>query len=455
MKRIVLLILVLAGIGAGVAYFTNPGDGGDVTFLTAPIERGNLVTTTTSTGTIEAVVMVEVGSQLSGQIEELFADFNDEVQRGQAIARLDQQSFKAKVREASAALAIADAGVRMQEAAIEAARGNLARATARKKVFEAQVAGARVALQKAERDLVRAETLRSKGATSESVLEDARAERDSVAIDLRSTEAEQAVHEQVIAIARANLQKAEAELPNARGVVLRNQAVLQQAEVQLERTVIRSPIDGVVIGRNIDRGQTVAASLEAPTLFTIAQDLRQMELHARIDEADIGRIQLGQRTSFSVDSYPRRIFAGKVTQIRKAPQVMKNVVVYTVLISTENPDLALLPGMTAIAQIIVEEVFDVLKVPNAALRFRPPETAARVEESERSGNAGEAAPGFPALVWVKEGDGRLSQVRIGTGASDATATELVSGSLVEGQRVVVGHRLAPKGYSILGLRLGF
>ena len=455
MKRIVLVILVLVGVGAGVAYYTNPGGRGEVMYLTAPVERGNLVTKTTSTGTIEAVITVEVGSQLSGQVEELFVDFNDEVRKGQAIARLDQKTFKAEVSEASAALAIAEAGVQMQEAAVEGARNSLASVTARRKVLEAKTASAKVTLHKAELDLGRIETLRSKRAVAESVLEDAQADRDIAAIGLRSAEAEQAVHEEEIAIVRAGLQEAKAKLPNTKGVVLRSRAVLEQAEVQLEHTVIRSPIDGVVIGRNIDRGQTVAASLEAPTLFTIAQDLRQMEVHAKIDEADIGRIQLGQRANFTVDSYPRHTFAGKVTQIRKAPNVMKNVVVYTVLISTENPDLALLPGMTAVAQIIVEEVFDVLKVPNAALRFKPPETAARVEENETSGNAAETAPGIPALVWIEDEDGLLSPVRIGTGVSDATATELVSEPLAEGQGVVVGYRSVSKDYTIFGLRLGF
>jgi HlyD family secretion protein len=291
--------------------------------------------------------------------------------------------------------------------------------------------------------------LRRKGAIASSALEDAQTARDSAAVDLRAAEAEQAVHEQDIAIAAADLAQAEATRANAEGVVLQKQAVLEQAKVRLERTVIRSPIDGVVIGRNIDRGQTVAASLEAPTLFTIAQDLRRMEVHAKIDEADIGRIRLGQKAVFTVDSYPRRLFRGTVTQIRKSPQATKNVVVYTVLISTENPDLALLPGMTAVARIVVAEASGVLRVPNAALRFQPPAGAA-----QRAGADGEAGNGLPATVWTKGEDDVLTPVGIGAGASDATATELVSGPLHEGEMLVVGQRRSAGGRSFLGLRLG-
>ena len=449
MKFTLFIFLLLAS--AGFLFLASGAEKSVVSFRTAPVERGNLVTTITSTGTIEAVVTVEVGSQLSGQVEKLFVDFNDEVKKGQAIAQLDQESVKAVVREAKAALAIAEAGVRMQEAAIERARSSLAEAETRRRVLQARTESARITLEKAERDLSRAEGLKNKGTVAGSTLEDAQTERDTVAAGLRSAEAEQAVQEQEIAIARADLLGADARLANAQGAVAQKQAVLDQAEVQLERTVIRSPIDGVVIGRNVDRGQTVAASLEAPTLFTIAQDLRQMEVHAKIDEADIGRIRLGQRAVFTVDSYPRRSFTGTVTQVRKAPQAVRNVVVYTVLISTENPDLALLPGMTAVAQIIVDEVTDVLKVPNAALRFRPPEGAA---QASRAGNAGEAMQGNPAVVWIEEADGQLAPVRIGTGISGATATELLSGPLTEGQAVVVGHRSVSAGRTLFGLRLG-
>jgi HlyD family secretion protein len=450
MKFTLFISLLLAF--AGFLFLASGTEKSVVSYRTAPVERGNLVTTITATGTIEAVVTVEVGSQLSGQVEKLFVDFNDEVKKGQAIAQLDQESVKAVVREAKAALDIAEAGVRMQEAAIERARSSLAEAETRRRVLQARTESARIALEKAERDLGRAEGLKSKGAVAGSTVEDAQTERDTMAAALRSAEAEQAVQEQEIAIARADLLGADARLANAQGAVAQKQAVLDQAEVQLERTIIRSPIDGAVIDRNVDRGQTVAASLEAPTLFTIAQDLRQMEVHAKIDEADIGRIQLGQRAVFTVDSYPRRSFTGTVTQVRKAPQAVRNVVVYTVLISTKNPDLALLPGMTAVAQIVIDEATDVLKVPNSALRFRPPEG---VVQASATGNPGEAMQGIPALVWIEEAGGQLAPVRIGTGISDATATELLSGPLTEGQAVVVGQRPVPSGRTLFGRRLGF
>lgn len=451
MKRALFLLSLLAF--AGYLFVASNAEESEISYRVAPIERGNLVTTTTSTGTIEAVVTVAVGSQLSGQVEELFVDFNDSVKKGEAIARLDQQSFKAEVREARAALAIAEAGVKMDEAAVERARSNLARAETQRKLQEAKVERTRLALDKAERDLARAQGLRSKRALAGSELEDARTERDTVAVDLRSVEVEQAIQEQEIAIARAGMLEAEAQLTNARGVVAQKQAALEQAEVQLSRTVIRSPIDGVVIGRDIDRGQTVAASLEAPTLFTIAQDLREMVVHAKIDEADIGRIRLGQRAVFTVDAYPRRSFSGTVTQIRKAPEGVKNVVVYTVLIATENPDLALLPGMTAVVQIVIEEASDVLKVPNAALRYKPPE---EVTAAAPAISADGDAKGNPAVVWVQAPNGGLTPVRIGTGTMDATAAQLVSGPLTEGQSVVVGHRMTTSGgWTLLGLRIGF
>jgi HlyD family secretion protein len=449
-KRVLILISALAV----AAFFGLEADRseGKVTFVTQPVSRGNLLTSTTSTGTIEAVVTVEVGTELSGQVAELLVDFNDEVKTDQVIARLDQRSFEARVREARAALAISEAGVRMQEAAVERARSGVARAETRRLVFAARTDNARIALAKADRDLERTGGLKQKGAVAASVFEDVQSERDTVAVDLRSAEAEQAVHEQEVAIAHADLLEEEARLANARGIVLQQQAALDLAEIELDRATIRSPIDGVIIGRNIDRGQTLTASL-APVLFKIAHDLGEMEVHAKIDEADIGRIQLGQRAVFSVDSFPHRSFDGTVVQIRKAPEIVRNVVVYTVLIATSNPDLLLLPGMTAVAQIITSKLDGVLKVPNAALRFTPPDGPEGAAGGEVPADEGLA--GNPGTVWVLDADGRPSAVRIGTGTGDATATELVSGPLEEGQPVIVAHRTAaPGGLRFFGLRLG-
>jgi HlyD family secretion protein len=224
---------------------------------------------------------------------------------------------------------------------------------------------------------------------------------------------------------------AEAELQRAKAVVRQQTAVLERTRLDLERTVIRAPIDGLVIGRDVEAGQTVAASFEAPTLFTIARDLEAMEVHAMIDEADIGRIRTGQRAVFTVDAHPARTFAGTVAEIRLAPNVVQNVVTYDVLITAENADRALLPGMTATVEIVVEAVDDVLTVPNAALRFEPPAgaTAPPSPPATPSGNRG--------TVWRLDRDGAPRPMAVTVGASDARATAIVGGPLRAGDAVVV------------------
>jgi HlyD family secretion protein len=199
----------------------------------------------------------------------------------------------------------------------------------------------------------------------------------------------------------------------------------------------------VVIGRDVDRGQTVAASLEAPTLFTIAQDLSRMEVHAKVDEADIGQIRVGQRASFTVDAHPGRIFSGTVEQIRKAPEVVENVVTYTVVLSTRNADLVLLPGMTAIIQVVVAEVEDVLTVPNAAVRFRPLQSAAVRPVADAAAATG-SANGSPAVIWLLGVGDRPHPVQVALGRSNESATEIVEGSLRAGQEVIVGTAAAPQ-----------
>ncbi len=235
----------------------------------------------------------------------------------------------------------------------------------------------------------------------------------------------------------------------------RTTAVLEKAKVDLERTTIRSPIDGIVIERNVDSGQTVAASLQAPTLFTLAKDLRHMEVHAQVDQADIGYVSPNQIAFFAVDAYPDRLFSGTVTQIRKAPQVIQNIVTYTVLIAADNSELLLLPGMTAVLQIIVAEVRDVVKIPNAALRFRPADSNA--SGSTAAAEIGQQSPpeqGTPALVWLLD-NGDLTPRVIGIGVRDSSAVQVLSGSLNVGQSVVVGTAAVPEGRGMFGIRAGF
>lgn len=454
MKRVLVVVVALLAVAAGLAYAMGQDPEGGPVYLTAAVERGRVTTAVTATGTVKAVVTVEVGSQLSGQVDQLFADFNDEVRQGQPIARLDQRSFLARVREAEAALEAAKTSVLIQEAAIEMARSHLAAARARTNVLRAQTARAQTTLDAAELDLDRMQQLRRKGAAAERQLDQARTARDAAAAGRREAEAEAAVHAQGIETANADFHKAEAELLNARAVVAQKEAVLTQARVELERTVIRSPINGVVIGRDVESGQTVAASLESPTLFKIAQDLREMEVHARIDEADIGRIRLGQQATFRVDAFSGHSFTGRVTQIRKAPEVVKNVVTYTVVIAAPNPELMLLPGMTALIRIVVHETDEVLKLPNAALRYSPP---GRQERSATAADIAvpENAPGTQARVWVLGRGGDPEPVRVRVGLSDATVSEIIEGPLREGQKIIVGTAPGDSNRRLFGLRLGF
>jgi HlyD family secretion protein len=269
----------------------------------------------------------------------------------------------------------------------------------------------------------------------------------STAAGLRAAEAEVAVAKNAVVAAEARQLVADANLLYAEAAERQKAADLDQARIDLARTVIAAPSDGVVIGRDVDRGQTVAASLEAPTLFTIAQDLRRMEVHAKVDEADIGQIRVGQRASFTVDAHPGRTFSGTVEQIRKAPEVVENVVTYTVVLSTRNADLVLLPGMTAIIQVVVAQVEDVLTVPNAAVRFRPPQSGmARPSASA----AAAAAQGSPAVIWLLGVGDRPHPVQVALGRSNESATEIVEGSLRAGQQVIVGTASPPQDHSWFG-----
>jgi HlyD family secretion protein len=227
-------------------------------------------------------------------------------------------------------------------------------------------------------------------------------------------------------------------LKNAQAQVVQTQAALRQAQVDLDRTFIRAPVDGTVVGRSVDVGQTVAASLQAPTLFTIAQDLRQMQVDTNVDEADVGRVKLGQTAIFTVDSFPGRTFSGEVVQIRKAPLVVQNVVTYDVVVTAANPEQRLLPGMTANVRIIIQQKDNVLQVPNAALRFRPPGT--EPPERERTGRPISPGRGGTAggRVWVVGTNGAPTAVPVQLGIGDGTFTEVLKGDLAEGQPVIVG-----------------
>ena len=341
--RIVAVLVLVAACAGAWAWYASRNAAGETKYRIGAVERGPLQAVVVASGTLNAVTTVQVGSQVSGQIIEIFADFNTQVKKDQVIARIDPQSFELRVNQT--------------RADVDASRSAVAVAMSSLAAQGAEVGRVKVALADAERDLNRKKMLVDKGFISPAELDKARTLFDSTREQLKSVEAQIHVNESQIASAQATVKQRE--------------ALLKQAQVDLERTIIRAPVNGTVILKNIDAGQTVAASLQAPVLFTIAQDLRDMQVEAAIDEADVGRLRVGQQANFTVDAFPRRNFTGEIRQIRKSPVNVQNVISYTVVISAANPDQSLLPGMTANVRVVVDSRENVLKVANAALRFRP------------------------------------------------------------------------------------
>jgi HlyD family secretion protein len=370
-KPLLLLVAGVAVAAAASAYHYVEKSNDQPVFRLAPVEKGRLISAVTSSGTLNAVVTVQVGSQVSGQIEELLADFNSEVRKGQIIARIDPENFEARVLQAEAELDVAQANVSIQQAAVIRSRAELENAQASLAAARAQAEKAKVAVEDARRDLNRKQTLHKNNIISKSEIDKAMATYDQALAQYQTSLSDERAQASLVNSRKASLKMAEEQVVHALAQVKHQEAVLHQSKVDLEHTIIRSPVNGVVIERSVDMGQTVAASLQAPTLFTIAQDLRKMQVETAIDEADIGRIRVGQRVIFTVDAFSGHEFHGRVEKIRMAPQTLQNVVTYTVVVSAENPDLRLLPGMTANAKVVVEERAEALKVPNAALRFKP------------------------------------------------------------------------------------
>jgi HlyD family secretion protein len=357
--------LLAAAIAGGYFWFDRktPATG---ELKTAKVELGPLTAVATASGTLNPVVSVQVGSQVSGQLREVLVDFNSEVRRGQLIARIDPETFEYRVRQSEADLDAARAAVLVQEATVQARRTDIGRAE--------------VNLAEAKRDLARKEELVARKFISPS-------ERDKA-------EALAKAQEEDVKTLRAQLAVAEAQVQNAMATVKQRQAALAQAKVDLDRTQIRAPIDGIVIKRTIEPGQTVAASLQAPELFVIAKNLDDMQVDTSIDESEIGKIRPGQAATFTVDAFPGRTFNGSVLQVRKAAQNVSNVITYTAVVSARNDDLSLLPGMTANVRIVTDRRESVLKVPNAALRYKPAgfDDAGKGEKADGKGGAQAAAP---------------------------------------------------------------
>ncbi|MEO5335700.1 MAG: efflux RND transporter periplasmic adaptor subunit [Magnetospirillum sp. WYHS-4] len=428
----------LAGLGVaasivGGAIFLHRDGGEAPRFRSQPVTRGPLVAAVSSSGTLNAVVTVQVGSQISGQIREILADFNTEVEAGQVIARLDPAVLETRLAQAAADLEVARAGVRIQEAALEKSRADVLQARAVALSGTAEVAKAEAGRTEARRDLERKASLAQKGVISEAERDKAQAALDSAAASTRSADAQVQARQASLAAMEAAVRMNEAQIVNAQALVSLREAALRQAQVDLDHTVIRAPVGGTVIQRNIELGQTVAASLQAPVLFTIAENLAHMQVETSVDEADVGRVRVGQEANFTVDSLPGQAFSGKVRQIRKAATVVQNVVTYTVIVSAENPNQDLLPGMTANVRIVTDRRDNVLKIPNAALRFRPP--GAEPAPAAKSRGAGKAAGG-EGRVHLPEGAGtRAVPVRLGIG--DGQFTEALEGDIKEGDAVIV------------------
>jgi HlyD family secretion protein len=419
-KRTLFIVGALILIAVIAVYTYASRNGKQPTYRLATVERGPIVSTVSSTGTLTPVTTVQVGSQVSGQIKELYADFNSEVHEGQVIARIDPENFEARVRQADAEVSVARANVAIQRAALERTRAELENAYAALAAAKAQAEQARVVLVHAKRDLDRKTALHQQAIISKSQIDDAVAAHDQAFAKFSAAEAQEQAQASIVISRKAQVKMAQAQVEHSLAQVKQREAALHNSKVDLEHTVIRSPLDGVVIQRNVDIGQTVAASLQAPTLFTIAQDLRKMQVDTNVDEADIGRILVGQRVGFTVDAFPEREFTGLVEQIRKAPQTIQNVVTYTVVVSAENRGQQLLPGMTANVQVVIDERREVLKTPNAALRFRPPSASSREAQSapsvERSMIAGEGRgqPGERLERLIEElklNEDQQSQVR--------------------------------------------
>ncbi|MCW8926398.1 MAG: efflux RND transporter periplasmic adaptor subunit [Xanthomonadales bacterium] len=389
---------------------------------TTQLDVGNIVRAVATSGAVRPLITVEVGSQLSGQLADIYVDFNSEVKAGDIIALIDSKTFESRVVQSSADLKVARSNVIVQRAAIDRAKANL---------------------RKARLEYERAEPLANAGTLSASDFDTALASFES---------------------AKADLTMAEAQLQNALANEEQRQASLESAEIDLERTKIRSPIDGVVIERAVDQGQTVAASFSAPVLFRIAQDLTKIQIEANVDEADIGNVVEGNEASFTVDAYPDLEFTGRVEQVRLAPNETNNVVTYTVIITADNPDLKLLPGMTAIVEIITGKAENVLRVSNDAVRFRPPpdsELARKVSltrppkgEGQRGGHPAKAgqpeqgknkksAEGRRGLLWIQTDDG-INPVPVLLGISDDQNTQVLGKKLSVDDVAVTRIRTARK-----------
>ena len=396
MRKILIIgAAALAAVGTAGIFFGSSSGGDAAEYRFATIQRGAIVDAVTATGTLGAVVTVEVGSQVSGQVIELPVDFNSKVKKGQIIARIDPDTFEANVRRAEADLTVAKANMALDKAALARSGADIANARASLEAAQARLQNTRISLADLERDLNRKRELHEGRVIAIAQVETAQSKYDQGAAQRDASAAEVRAQQSQVAAREAQLEMAMAQIDIGAAQVKIREAMLYSNIVDLNRTAIYSPVDGVVIERTVDIGQTVAASLQAPKLFTIAQDLREMQVEISVDEADIGRASEGQRVTFTVDAFPGRTFEGRVTQIRLSPRAVQSVVTYTVIAAAANEDERLLPGMTADVRLVAQERQEALRLPNAALRFRPPR-AAPANATPAPANTAAAAVAAPA-----------------------------------------------------------
>jgi HlyD family secretion protein len=506
--------LMLGGAGAAVlglaAFYFLGNQTTAAQYMTARVERGNLRNTVTATGTLQAVTTVQVGSQASGTLAALYVDFNSVVKKGQVIAQIDPGVAKAQVDQSRANLQQARASLQQSLASVTGSRAGVSDAQAKALAARSTVqnsqsgvsgAQANLAVLKAQLDdaqsfLKQQESLMASGViakrevdiaatsykTAEARYNQAVAQLNQAVLSEQSASSAGIAQSQAqVQQSQAQVQQSQAQVEQAKAQVQQAEAALRLAEVNLTHTTITSPIDGVVVSRDVNVGQTVAASLSAPTLFTIANDLTQMQVIANIDQADIGLVERAKSVRFTVDAFPGRDFDGKIQQMRLNPVNVQNVVTYNVVIDVSNPEQKLKPGMTANLTITIDERNNVLKVPNSALRFTPQDAAPRgnrnsagnssgqARRRQQGENAGDAAGANPAaqgsgqqgsgerrfapasspvlegqmrLVWVVGQDGKPQSRRIKVGLSDGASTEVVEGNLQEGEMVITGQTIS-------------
>jgi HlyD family secretion protein len=510
-KRLVIALSVIGLLAlAGFYYWNDRASAAE--YMTATVERGSLRNTVTATGALQAVTTVQVGSQASGTISALYVDFNSTVKKGQVIAQLDPSTTQAQVEQAHANLNQARAGLEQARAGLSQSRAGItdaqARALAAKSTSQNQQAGvssaqANVSVMKAQMDdaqnfLRQQESLATSGViarrevevaqtsykTAEARYQQAVAQLNQASLSEQSSSSAGIVQSQAqVQQAQAQAQSSQAQIQNAQAQVQQAEAALRLAEISLTHTTITSPIDGVVVSRDVSVGQTVAASLSAPTLFTIANDLTQMQVIANIDQADIGLVEQAKGVKFTVDAFPGDEFTGAIQQLRLNPVSAQNVVTYNVVIDVSNPKQKLKPGMTANLTITIDERNNVIKVPNSALRFTPQDATGQRSVRSQNRNANQSAPsagqqnaqqqqspadasgdngaqaegarqnritpstspvleGQTRRVWVMGQDGKPQPRRIKIGLTDGSATEVVEGDLREGEVVITGQTIA-------------